>query len=338
MLRMSDLSRGYCNTVHLATVEGAGEGDGAGGATTTQLVVKLYSDLSTLRVPPEVRGVPDRLLAANEIAPSVVLSTDAGIVHEYVPGRVLSEADMHQPGAASEALMRAVAARLAQLHALPIPAPPFAGEPLVWRWMEAMLGAAAASGATVDYATPGQLQAEVDYLRAALASAGAPVVFAHGDCKPSNLMRRRGGEEASADEGGGAPSAVAKQDLVFIDLELAGPNYRGFDVMKLFRSDEHFSEENMRLFIREYMGTSAPDAGRSSLDTEVERVYVEARMFEPLTWLEAAIFFVLVLTTRKSSSEETERNYKLGKQRWERYLEAKSMIESFGERLEGLPR
>eukprot|EP00959_Pyramimonas_sp_CCMP1952_P368260 7714179-Pyramimonas_sp.AAC.1 len=51
----------------------------------------------------------------------------AGIVHEYVPGRVLSEADMHQSGVASEALMRAAAARLAQLHALPVPVPPFAG-------------------------------------------------------------------------------------------------------------------------------------------------------------------------------------------------------------------
>ena len=67
-------------------------------------------------------------------------------------------------------------------------------------------------------------------------------------------------------------------------------------------------------------------------------MYAEARMFEPLTWLEAAIFFVLVLTTRESSPEETERNYKLGKQRWDRYLASKSMIETFRVTLEGLPR
>ena len=36
--------------------------------------------------------------------------------------------------------------------------------------------------------------------------------------------------------------------------------------MKLFRSDENFSEENMHLFIREYLQADNPDADPGSLD------------------------------------------------------------------------
>ena len=47
---------------------------------------------------------------------------------------------------------------------------------------------------------------------------GAPVVFAHGDCKPSNVMYLRGVDDVA--------STVSERDLLFIDLELTGPNYR----------------------------------------------------------------------------------------------------------------
>ena len=45
-------------------------------------------------------------------------------------------------------------------------------------------------------------------------------VLGHGDLKPSNVLRlRRGG-------------------ITFIDFELAGPNYRGYDIFKLFRTSK----------------------------------------------------------------------------------------------------
>lgn len=68
---MSDLSRGYCNTVHRVDTA-CGEGK------RETVVVKLYSDLSKLRVAEDVRGVPDALAAAAGIAPPVLRSTHDG--------------------------------------------------------------------------------------------------------------------------------------------------------------------------------------------------------------------------------------------------------------------
>jgi ethanolamine kinase len=164
---------------------------------------------------------------------------------------------------------------------------------------------------------------------------GARVVFAHGDLKPSNMMRAP--VAADIDDEGPA--------LWFIDLELSGPNYRGFDIMKLFRADEGFSEPNLLLFLHTYLTSAglcnaAPaedgspndgddDAHGGDCDRLTRQLYAEARMFEPLTWLEAAVFFVLVLAIGGRGEEETQRNYTLGKQRWQRYLASKALVTEY---------
>ena len=41
--------------------------------------------------------------------------------------------------------------------------------------------------------------------------------------------------------------------MKLIDLELSGPNYRGYDLMKLFRTNnETYSEERFAAFLAEY--------------------------------------------------------------------------------------
>eukprot|EP00959_Pyramimonas_sp_CCMP1952_P244674 5114465-Pyramimonas_sp.AAC.2 len=50
--------------------------------------------------------------------------------------------------------------------------------PLVWKWMEDMVGAAEASGNRVDYATLEEMRTEVEYVRAALAS-GETAQYSH---------------------------------------------------------------------------------------------------------------------------------------------------------------
>ena len=79
LVEMSDISRGYCNSVHLATVAANTlETTGTRKPEMEKLVVKLYSELSTMRVSPEVRGVPDTLLANRGLAPRVLNSTHKG--------------------------------------------------------------------------------------------------------------------------------------------------------------------------------------------------------------------------------------------------------------------
>ena len=66
-------------------------------------------------------------------------------------------------------------------------------------------------------------------------------VLGHGDLKPSNVLRlRRGG-------------------ITFIDFELAGPNYRGYDIFKLFRRQNHCRRRRTLLlsFVEAYLGEGA---------------------------------------------------------------------------------
>ena len=101
--------------------------------------------------------------------------------------------------------------------------------------------------------------------------------------------------------------------MVLVDI-----GYGTWLILEYFRVD----------FILALQGVS--DAG--AFTGSVDQVYAEARMFEPLTWLEAAVFFVLVLTTQEKSAKETARNYELGKQRWQRYLQTKSMVAEYQDR------
>ena len=58
-------------------------------------------------------------------------------------------------------------------------------------------------------------------------------------------------------------------DVRLIDLELAGPNYRGFDLAKLFRIDPYrFSEERFSEFLSVYCETAKVD---ESLAKEIEK-------------------------------------------------------------------
>ncbi|KAK3283850.1 hypothetical protein CYMTET_8467, partial [Cymbomonas tetramitiformis] len=67
-MRITNMSYGYCNSVHL--VERPPEG--------LPVVVKLYSDLSTLRIEDGVRGAVDVAVAEVGLGPAVQMSTSEG--------------------------------------------------------------------------------------------------------------------------------------------------------------------------------------------------------------------------------------------------------------------
>ncbi|CAL6301876.1 unnamed protein product [Bathycoccus prasinos] len=99
-----------------------------------------------------------------------------------------------------------------------------------------------------------------------------PISLTHGDLKPSNIM------------------ILADNSLKLIDLELSGFNYRGFDLMKLYRADRAvFSqEESFFKFLYEYHAefNLLNNKTKKNIRAEVEQLALECRIFEPLTWLE----------------------------------------------------
>lgn len=79
------------------------------------------------------------------------------------------------------------------------------------------------------------LREEVRKNRSIIEEAKFPVTLTHGDLKPSNIM------------------ILEDNSLKLIDLELSGLNYRGFDLMKLYRADRAvFSEVSFFKFLYEY--------------------------------------------------------------------------------------
>jgi ethanolamine kinase len=292
-LTCSELSNGYCNSVHL--VQKPNE---------EPVVVKLYSDLSLLRTEPSQRGILDKSADDAGLGPAVLSSTQEGIAHSFFQGRVLEERDLH-----TRADVGAAAAKLvADFHSLPVPPEFDATRPLLWTWMDKMLDEIASENVDClpDAVSLQALRGEVDRMAEAVqgqaaSSAAMSVVLAHGDLKPANVM------------------LVSEDPVVvkLIDLELAGPNYRGFDLMKLFRTNpETYSDAHFVAFLAEYCR-----AARLDEETAVQ-IEAETKLFEPLTWLEAAIFFALMVVKGNDTSENVE----LLINRWERYQAKRWMV------------
>lgn len=282
--QIATLSDGFCNEVFLVNT------------TKGHQVVKLYSLVSKLRTQRELRGFADVLCAQLQLSPNVTRRTSQGIAHEFVLGRVLSEEDMHNDRID---FTLSIASRISTLHSSPIPRE-YGSQPLIWGWLHSMLEYIKLKkdilpGGVTVY----ELEEEVASMKERLGRAQLPVVFCHGDLKPSNLLL----EEPSG-------------KIWMIDLELAGPNYRGFDLMKLFRTNpQSFSEAKFEGFLSCY----AHQLGSQQLT--VHELKRECQICEALTWLEAAVFFAAMISAPNSDVASSST---LFESRWQLFLGCKS--------------
>mmetsp|Transcript_66920 Transcript_66920/g.118866 ORF Transcript_66920/g.118866 Transcript_66920/m.118866 type:complete len:242 (-) Transcript_66920:244-969(-) len=208
---------------------------------------------------------------------------------ERLSGRTLQEKDMHK---GDTGLLEDVANMLANLHKLPVPAA-CAGEPMLWRTVDKMLDVASRKPELWPQKMPSmeEVQAEIIATRGALARHAPKITLCHGDFKPSNVVKQFDG-------------------VRIIDFELAGPNYRGFDLMKVFRTADGPSETCMASFMEAYAKNIAESTEKTfepparngeddikksapaSTEDHAKSLLAECRLFEPLTWLEAAVFFL----------------------------------------------
>ncbi|KAK7253791.1 hypothetical protein SO694_00002617 [Aureococcus anophagefferens] len=218
------LQSGFCNDVFRVDVEHRPQ----------PLVVKLFSDLARARCAPACRGVVDvaraPLVWARESARG---HGRRALVQEFSPGAELAAPAVRADG--SRLAAAAIAPRLAALHARAalVRCP---RRRALWVGVDAMLGDRGGAGAGALDA--GALAREARRMRAAVDGVARRAgqernsqlqrllsrpsrydVLGHGDFKPSNVLLHDGA-------------------AVFIDFELAGPNYRGYDIFKLFRASE----------------------------------------------------------------------------------------------------
>jgi len=266
------------------------------------LVVKRYTDLVFLRIEREAIGVVDEHAGRFGCGPRVFYSGVSGLVEERIPGRTLQEIDMHK---GDFKLLSQVAKVLSDFHQLPIPAA-CEGEPMLWRTINKMMRVVQRRPDLMPHGMPSidTILAEVDAARCALERHSPAIVLGHGDCKPSNVI--------ASDDG--------IDPVKLIDFELGGPNYRGFDLMKLFRTAKGASKPCMLHFLDAYVERTK---GSPPGHEELANLAAELDRFEPLTWLEAAIFF---LTLPQFKADETNRWNDLAMDRWEKYMKTKGAL------------
>jgi len=312
-IRVEKLSAGFCNWVYRCDVEGGATRlarAGAGGRSS--FVVKLFSKLAKLRVNPLHSAAVDEVASHLGIAADLFYKSDDGLCHEMLPGLTLTEDDIH---GGDGALALRVAEPLAKLHSAAIPEAfrrdaSYAGHSILVLTMRKMLrhvdamahqGRALPKGIVLD-----DLEKAVDHAEACLEGLGLPLVLGHGDLKPSNIVA----------DGAGA--------IKFIDFELAGPNYRGFDLFKLFRTSraEGFDPKLLRAFLGEYLLAGGGGAAAAVAQEEKDALVTEVLMFEPVTWLEAGLFFVFANTETRDARWED-----LARHRWDNYRRTRHVLE-----------
>ena len=331
ILRVSPLSEGFCNRVFMCDVllQGGvgGEGDHRRGRIPRRvLVAKIFSPMAAVRVPPHLLGLADLTASDRGVGPRVLYRSSRGLVMEYVEGVGLTEDDVlggpaGRFGGGGSDLCRALGRALGIWHSTP-PPPPLRITPspgasnVLWTSLDAMLrflghdDASLPPGVRRDGWTISRLRDGARSLREDLDGLGdrgllGPIVMGHGDFKPANvLVRRRDGPEA-AGEPPGAEASPRDEDMVLIDLELSGPNYRGYDVCKMFRGiawgDDGPAPQNARAFAASYLeafdaasasvatataGGTTTANGKEETATAAEAVallLLQARLFESLT-------------------------------------------------------
>ena len=245
-----------------------------------QMVGKLFSKISKRRMPSQNKHHIDWMASKQGLGPKLFASTDDGILMEWLQEESLNATTVH----GSVEWIARVAPRLAAFHYMETPHPPN----VLWESMNVMIRMMQDASL---------VERQVWRQRESIEPLDLPTVLGHGDLKPSNIIGDR------------LPR--------FIDLEISGMHYRGFDLAKLFRTDHptYMTEGNLKRFLECYIRSSPiPVKG----DRELDLLRLETKIMEPLTvrivyhsnslmvrlshsydahgflwhqWLEAAVFF-----------------------------------------------
>jgi thiamine kinase-like enzyme len=248
----------------------------------TTCIAKVFSPLALQRMDPDpsrTLGELDRLAASAGLAPEILASNLSGILMEACVGRVLTEELVQQPNFSESAN---VASALARLHHLPV-APSETN--MLWQACDVMLSLTDEAHMNTSTGwTVSRLHHTIEQHREQLHTLQLPITACgHGDCKPSNVFLTDN------------DTIGTDMSVKFIDLELAGTHYRAFDLAKFWRTNSNDStDRNRNIFYEAYAATSNTIAGGKP--ALLDNLELEVDLLLPLTWLEAALFFVCMAT------------------------------------------
>jgi thiamine kinase-like enzyme len=189
------------------------------------------------------------VLASNQaVGPGIKSCTETGILMDYlVDGTTLDEETIHAPN--QEPLLKGIALQLKGFHSL-VAEP--SGPNMLWYSLDAML----------HDSTCAQLQKEFQYLISQISPLPLSTCLGHGDFKPSNVMLL----PSPAGEATSIPD-----DIRFIDFELSGLGYRGFDVAKFFRRTDRkqSNKANLDYFVQAYCSNDFNEAKMLTMEAEL---------------------------------------------------------------------
>lgn len=276
---VEELTEGYSNRVYKVEEE----------ATGKTFAAKIYSDSAKVRCPPDERGLWDESAGLAALGPTVYARTPDSLLTEFLSGRTARAEDLRKD---LRALAFRVAPRLAALHALPTDNGE--EEVVLTRGMSALLDCAEKCDDKIGV-FGNRIAAEAREVLEFVTKTQKPDAMIHGDLKSSNIM-------------------LCEDDrILFLDFEVAGPGYAAYDVAKLFR--DNLDRPAQRPFLQTYLEAGGHDASPAALDYHLRSV----AFFEPLAWLEAAVFFVYMASTTEKGTPNFERWLSLAQSRWKSY-------------------
>ena len=280
----------------------------------TSYMAKVFSSLATSRMRSghlqkdvdlmnhNQQAVPslfriDKLAAKHEIGPQIYATIDTtdspALLMQDCPGKALTEQDLHHDHQTAQL----AATALAHLHRLDS-SRETASPNMLWQSCDVLME---------QYADPKWKAAQDDRTwthdrlfscikrhQSALEARNEDFLVTnsgHGDCKPSNLLI-------------GYSDSQTSPCIRFLDLELAGTHYVAFDLAKLWRSSEPLTEkaaERQEAFLETYAACCIND-NMSAL-----KIQEQINQLLPLTWLEAAAFFVAMSSF--SSKNRADRDH-----------------------------
>jgi thiamine kinase-like enzyme len=252
------------------------------------VIAKVFSQLALQRMEPfRQTGDIDRRVAVEGLGPAILATTDGAILMEDCSaGRVLTEEDVHSENAAT--ISKSVALSLAHLHHLAEESA-VRHENMLWRACDVMFSLSDRNWKVADWNIDRLCRSLQTHREQLEKEDPVQVDFGHGDCKPSNVLF--------------FPTASGSPQILFIDWEISGKHYRAFDLAKFLRADQPtaHTEKNRRFFLKAYAAASQRLVDKKTTvvvasDNLVDTLEREVSLLTPLTWLEAALFFVCMST------------------------------------------